>query len=131
MPKLSVWTIRIALIHLVAGWLVGAVLMINRAWGLSSALWQWVEVHIALALFGWTFLLVVGVAYRMLPTFGRDQGRQKAAVSSVVAINTGVLAVIIGVFAPGPWSLIAAGLWAVGALWFGWHAWPRVKAFGT
>lgn len=131
MPKLSVWTIRLALIHLVVGWLIGAVLMLNRAWGWSAAAWRWVDVHVALALFGWTFLLVIGVAYWMLPTFGRKQGRESAATVSVVAINLGVVAVVIGMFAGGPWSLVAAVSWGLGAVSFGWHAWPRIKAFGA
>ena len=131
MPTLSIWAIRLALVHLVVGWGLGAVLMVNRAWGWSSALWRWVEVHVALALFGWTFLLVVGVAFWMLPTFGRKQGRKKAAATSVVAINAGALAVVVGMVVAGPWAVVAAGLWAVGAVSFGWHAWPRVKAFGA
>lgn len=132
MPPLSRWSIKLALIHLVTGWMLGALLMMNRAWGWSALLWRWVELHIALALFGWTFLLVVGVAYWMLPTFGgrTNRGREKAAWTSVIATNIGVAVAIFGVIWGGPWALMATVSWTVAVMAFGWHAWPRAKAFG-
>lgn len=132
MATLTRWSVKLGLVYLVVGWSLGALLMGNRAWGWSAGLWQWLDVHIALALFGWTFLLVVGVAYWMLPTFGgrTNRGREKAAWTSVVATNVGVWAVVVGVFLAGPWALAAAVSWTVAVVAFGWHAWPRVKAFG-
>ena len=132
MPPLSRWSIKLALVHLVAGWLLGALLMANRAWGWSAGLWRWVELHIALALFGWTFLLVVGVAYWMLPTFGgrTNRGREKAAWTSVVATNVGVAAAVMGVLWGGLWGWVAVLCWTMAVVSFGLHAWPRVKAFG-
>ena len=132
MPTLSRWAIKLALIYLVAGWGLGGALMANRAWGWSAGLWRWLEVHIALAIFGWTFLLVVGVAYWMLPTFGgrTNRGHENAAWVSVVATNLGVIATGLEVMVDGPWALAAVVCWAVAVIAFGAHAWPRIKAFG-
>ena len=130
MPRLSVWSIRLSLIYLVCGWVIGALLMINRGVGFSAGLWQLVDLHVALVLFGWTFQLVVGVAYRMLPKFGTDRGRPLAAWASVVAINFGVLWVVLGLFVGWASPVVAAISWLVATVCFGWHAWPRIKAFG-
>lgn len=131
MPRLSVWAVRLALIHLVAGWAVGALMMTNRAWGLSAGLWQLLDLHVALALFGWTFQLVIGVAYRMLPTFGRDRGRPKSAWTSLVAVNAGVAWVALGLVADWAIVLVAPLAWLVATIAFAWHLWPRVKPFGS
>lgn len=131
MPRLSVWAIRLSVIHLVVAWAAGAVLMINRAWNLAPELWTVLEFHAAAALFGWILQLVVGVAYRMLPTFGRDRGRPVAAWTSVVAINAGVLWIGARLVIPSAPVWIAAGLWMIAVASFAWHAWPRIKPFGT
>ncbi len=133
MSKLSIWSIRLALICLIAGWAIGAVLMINRAWGLAGWPWKLVDLHVALVLFGWTLQVVVGVAYWMLPTFGgrSNRGREKAALMSVVAINLGIVWVVAGVFFSPAAPVVATVFWLVAVLSFGWHAWPRIKAFGA
>ena len=132
MSRLSIWSIRIALICLVAGWVVGAVLMINRAWGLATWPWRLIDLHVALVLFGWKLQFVIAVAYWMLPTFGgrSNRGREGAAALSVVAINAGILWTAMSV--PLGWTspLPAAAAWLIAVLAFGWHAWPRIKAFG-
>ncbi len=130
MPKLSVWAIRLSLIYLVAGWSVGAGLMLNRAWGWSAQLWTLLPIHAALVTFGWIFLLVIGVAYRMLPKFSAKRGRPVAAWTSVAAVNVGVWWVAAGIVFTWAVPLVAAICWLVAALAFAWHAWPRVKPFG-
>ncbi len=133
MPPLSRWSIKLALVYLIAGWGLGGALMANRAWGWSSGLWRWLDLHIALTLFGWTFLLVIGVAYWILPTFGgrTHRGREEAAWTSVIATNLGVVLSGVGVFVAGPWALVAMVSWALAVVAFGFHAWPRIKPFGS
>lgn len=127
MPRLSRWSIRIAIGWLVAGWGLGAMLMISRAWNWQVQIWLHGESHVAMMLFGWTLQFVIAVAYWILPTFGgrSNRGRTWPAVLSVVLINVGVFSVIFG-------SPVAVGLtlWIGSAAFFGLHAWPRVKAFG-
>ncbi len=131
MPTLSVWSIRLSLIHLVVAWAIGATMMLAPAWSWPINTAALGEVHVAAALFGWFFQFVIGVAYRMLPTFGRDRGRPVAAWTSIAAINLGVIWTAIGAF--GTWAppVVSTSCWFIAAGCFAWHIWPRVKAFGA
>lgn len=132
MPRLSIWSIRISLIYLVAGWSVGALLMLSRAWGFAPGLWGLLELHVALVLYGWFLQVVIGVAYWMLPTFGgrENRGRVGAAWTSVIAVNAGVAWVGLKAVAPLSAPPVEVVCWLVAVVSFGWHAWPRIKKFG-
>lgn len=132
MPTLSIWSGRLALIYLVAGWALGAVMMMNRAWNWSAHILDLLPIHGALLLFGWTLQLVICVAYWILPTFGgRDnRGREWAAWLSVIAVNSGVLLAIFSPLLPRILLPASALFWLLSVLAFGHHLWPRIKAFG-
>ena len=129
MPTLSVWTIRIALVHLLVGWTVGAGVLAARG-GFPMPPFDWLNVHQYVLLFGWTMQLVYGVAYWMLPKFGRERGRTGQAVTAVVLVNAAVVAAVAG----SEWGVmypVAHGCLALSAVSFGIHAWPRIKEFGN
>ena len=129
MPKLSVWTIRLALLHFMAGWSVGAALLASRG-GLALPAFSWLTLHQFTLLFGWIMQLAFGVAYWMLPTFGRERRRRGFAIGAVVLVNASVVAAALGPVWDGA-PIGAFGGLALGALSFAWHAWPRIKEFGA
>ncbi len=134
MPRLSVWLIRAALIHLGLGFAFGALMLFNKGIPLQPALWRLLPLHIESVLIGWTLQLAMGVAFWILPRFrGTERGNVTLAWLAFAVLNAGVLAVYAGNWIAGWRGLIAVGrtleLVAAGA--FAAHAWPRVKAPGA
>lgn len=67
MPKVACWMIRTALIYLLIGSLMGAMLFVHKAVRLWSELWSWRPAHVEMMLIGWLVQCVMGVAYWMMP----------------------------------------------------------------
>lgn len=135
MPRLSVLYLRAALLYLLAGFTLGGLLLANKGVPLHPAIWSWLPAHIEFLLLGWMVQLAFGVAYWILPRFGRGprRGEVRLAWAALVLINLGILAVGLAGFFPG-WSWLApAGRIAEGlaVLAFALHAWPRVKPPGA
>ena len=134
MPRLSVWMIRTALIHLAIGFALGALLLAQRGMPLSPMIPRLRPAHIELLLLGWTVQLAMGVAFWILPRFrlGAERGDERPAWLAYGLLNAGVASAALG-GAGLAWSglqlwgrcaeALAAGAFAV-------HAWPRVKPFG-
>lgn len=126
MPRLSVVAIRLALVHLVLGFALGAVLMVNKA--LPEPL---VVVpgdmlsHIACVMYGWSLQLAIGVSFWILPRFleGPPRGDERPAWAALVLLNLGVLAS----FAGGGTALHA--LEAAAAVAYARHLWPRIRPY--
>ncbi|MGM0555338.1 MAG: hypothetical protein ACQEVA_03070 [Myxococcota bacterium] len=130
MPKLSIWAIRAACVHLVFGWTIGSLMLAEKGWSTPWSVFDWLPAHIHMLLFGWMVQLAFGVAYWMLPTFGRDRGRPQLAIAAVVFVNAAVALAVVHVFDVLPaWPVFAAE--ALAAVSFSIHAWPRIKAFGA
>lgn len=139
MPRLSCWFVRSALAHLLAGVLLGGLILCAK--GFPHALsWAWLllPAHIQVVIGGWMIQLALGVAYWILPrlTGANERGRPATAWGSLLALNVGVdgaaLVLSARAFWPGlgvDWLLIPAALLQVAALvLFAWHAWPRIQA---
>jgi len=129
MPRLSVITIRIALVHLLVGWTVGAALLIHKSGVHTFDTYLTLrESHFHLLCFGWTVQLCLGVAFWILPKFtGNDvpfYGTESLAQGAVLAINLGVVAAFGS-------STLAWAFYTASALLFVAHMWPRVKPFGA
>ena len=135
MPRLSVWMIRAGLAYLATGFLVGALLLIQRAVPLANWLPRLVPLHIEYLLLGCIVQLALGVAFWILPRFrsGAERGRQAPAWVAFALLNLGIQAVAIGGAAGAPFTIGLLGRCAEGlaAVAFALHAWPRVKLFGT
>lgn len=99
MPRVSMWLARAALLHLSVGFTLGALLLVDKALGLSPALWRLRPAHIELLLFGWTLQLVMAVAVWILPRArlrAGPTGRTPFAWAAFALINVGVLLAATG-----------------------------------
>jgi len=132
MPRLSVIAVRLSLLHLLAGFTLGALLLAHK--GVPFAPWAWrlLPGHMDLLLFGFVIQLAVGIGYWILPRYpGADapRGRAWPVWAAVALINAGVLlALAVGWFNL-PTGLLAAArvLEGAAAALFAAHAWGRVR----
>lgn len=128
MPALSVWAVRLALIHLVLGTAMGSALLAAKAVALPPGLWALRAWHVEALLVGFAVQLAVGVAYWILPRVRPSENaqperlRRPMAVLAVVLLNAGVLLVGGGLAVTGRVCETA------GAAAFAVHIWPRVRA---
>lgn len=127
MPRISVWFIRCALLHLAGGFTLGLLMLAASGWtGTSFAALR--PLHAEMLLFGWMVQLAFGVGAWILP-FGRgvDEDGQLRAV--LVLLNAGVALVGLSLLWPGAAWLPALGRIAeIGAaMLFARHVWPRVR----
>jgi cbb3-type cytochrome oxidase subunit 1 len=133
-PRLSVWMMRTALVHLAVGFTLGAVLLIQRELPLHAGVSRLRPLHGEILLLGWTVQLAMGVAFWILPRFrsGPERGREWPAWLAYLLLNAGVLTAGVALSMAGPPGLALAGRSAEGlaAVAFAFHAWPRIKPFG-
>jgi hypothetical protein len=132
MPRLSVWMIRAALLHLAVGFAIGALLLAHRGAPVHPAVPLLRPAHAELLLLGWTVQLAMGVAFWILPRFrtGPERGDERPALLAFLLLNAGVVAAAVG----GIGTLSALSLGgrcgeALAAVAFAAHAWPRVRFF--
>jgi hypothetical protein len=135
MPRLSVLFVRAALLYLLIGFTFGGLLLANKGVPLHASLWAVLPAHIEFLLLGWMVQLAFGVAFWILPRFGRGprRGEVRLAWAALVLLNLGVLAVALaGVFPAWSWLAPAGRVGeALAVLAFALHAWPRVKPLGA
>jgi hypothetical protein len=129
-PRLSVIAIRAALVYLLAGFTLGALLLANK--GIPFAVWVWglLPAHIEFLFVGWTTQLALGMAFWILPRFtGGSRGNEKLAAWAIAFLNLGILLVAAQSAWPGVKILPLAGRAAeIGAaVLFALHAWKRVR----
>lgn len=104
MPRVAVWFVRIALIHLALGFTLGAVLLWHKAWPLGAAAWLWRPAHAEFLLMGWTAQLVLGVALWIFPRRrlgSYPYGPEALAWLGFALLNAGVWLVALGSLAGG------------------------------
>lgn len=135
MPLATRLAIRLALGWLVVGMAMGVVVAAARAGLLPPRSSLALMVHIPAVLVGWFAQLVIGVAYWMMPKYGRSDARwprgpERPFLAAIVALNVALLIAVLGRFV-GP-GLVRVGAVAVLASFAACAAqiWPRVKAFG-
>ena len=125
MPALSAWTVRAALGWLAAAAVVGALLLSRQSLGHP----EWgalIPAHAEMMMVGWMMQLAFGVAHWILPRRGGGDGRGATlpVLLVVLALNLGVLLVVLGAVLPGR---ILEG---AGALGFAAQGIPRIRAAG-
>ncbi len=129
MPKLTVWYVKASLVYLVLGATFGALILSHK--GIPWAPWAWrlFSSHMDVTLLGWVTLLIMGIAYWILPRFGVRRGRERWAWAAFLLMNGGLVLAIAAPWLPHTRVLfLLARLGeaaSVGAFVF--HAWPRVK----
>ena len=135
MLRLSVWTIRTAMLYLAAGFLWGALMLFEKGVPIAPSLFRLLPMHVEFVLIGWTMQLAMGVAFWILPRFshGAAHGNQTLGWIAYGLLNLGVLSVGIGLWlnAPPIVPLIGRVAEALAAISFALHAWPRVKPVGA
>lgn len=132
MPRLSVWFIRSALIHLALGFSFGALMLWNKGMPFDPLVWQLLPAHIEFLLFGWLVQLGLGVAYWILPRFQTRRGNTILAWLAWILLNGGVWLVGLASLVAAPAVISLSGHFAEtgAALAFVAHAWPRIKSLG-
>lgn len=133
MPTLSVWAVRMALVHLGVSFAAGAWLL--AAQGVPSLpQTAWLRpLHLELALLGWMLQLTLGVAYWILPKFptAPDRGPIAPVVAAFALLNLGVGLTVVGGARFSAPTMLAGRLAELAAVaLFARSAWPRIKAFG-
>lgn len=133
MPRLSVWIIRAALLHLGVGFTFGALMLSNKGIPFEWRIWRLVPTHMELLILGWTLQLAMGVAFWIMPRFsGQDRYRRvPAAWAAFGLLNAGIIVVAIAGWVGGAeLALVGRIAELLSALLFGYHLWPRIKALG-
>jgi cbb3-type cytochrome oxidase subunit 1 len=135
MPRLSVWMIRTALVYLVVGFGLGAVLLAYKVTPFTPGyIARLRPLHVELLTLGWTMNLALGVAYWILPRRASrgERGGETAVALASVLLNVGVLLVGFGQGSGAPVAPLLGRLAAAAAAGtFALHAWSRVKPFGA
>ncbi len=129
MPRLSVWMLRAALLHLGLGVTFGSLLLWNKGSSLEPHIGLLISGHMDGMLLGWMVQLVMGTAFWVLPRFSGPAryGRPVWFWLAFGLLNSGVILVMLT-----PWlrtmsigrlcELLAALSFAIGI-------WRRVKPF--
>jgi len=96
MPRPSRWMIRCSFVYLFLGILMGAMMLIHKAYFIHSAIWMLLPIHIEVTIFGWIIQLTLGTAYYMLPRFleGPSRGDSRLAYVMIASLNLGIIFVI-------------------------------------
>lgn len=133
MPRLSVWFVRAALIHLALGVTIGGLILAHKGIPLHPFLWRLLPAHIEFLLFGWTVQLVMGVGFWIFPRFRRSRGDERPAWIAFGLLNLGVWLAALGPTLGISTVVILVGRLAEAgaAIAFAIHIWPRVKPPGA
>lgn len=130
MPRLSHWLIRAALVYLLLGFTIGALMLTNKGVPLHPLLWSWLPAHIEFLLMGWIVQLTMGVAFWILPRYWKRPRRPNEIYIQIafILLNLGIWLVVAGTtFRAGAWALFAGRAAEIGAVvFFALHGWPRI-----
>ena len=137
MPLLTRWTIRAAMIYLVAGMAAGVLYWANAQWSFAPILAALNPTYLHMLVVGWLTQLIFGVIYWMFPIISKTnmRGDSRLAWAVVVLLNAGLLLRIVC----EPWRAISPGdvngvglvlsalLQVAAAYLFIVVCWPRVR----
>lgn len=134
MPRPAIWLVRAALVHLLVGTSLGALLLATKAgWGIPPWVGRTWPLHGEMMLLGWMVQLAMGVAYWILPKHAQRPVRGPAApvVAAALLINVGVVSAGLGPALGRPGMMVTGRLAELAAvLLFVSNVWPRIKEFG-
>ena len=132
MPRLSVWFVRASLLYLLAGFLIGALILAQKGIPYYSDVWNLFPIHIEFLLIGWFAQLAMGVAFWIVPRFSRgpSRGSENIVWASFVLINMGLLIIILQFWLPFS-NLIGRTLEIGAGITFALGLWRRIKPHGV
>ncbi len=134
MPSLSVYLIRVSLIHLGLGFTFGALILLQKGLWIAPDLWRLLIPHREIVIFGWIIQFVIGVAFWMLPRFNTPpaRGNELLVWIAFVLLNAGLILVCAETFLVQFRWLGLSGrlLEALAVILFVIHLWPRIRPFG-
>ena len=109
MPTLTRWSIKGAMIYLIAAMAVALLLAATRLWSLPGWIGRLNPVYFHLLMVGWVTQLIFGVVYWMFPitTRQRPRGSERLGWAAFACLN-------------------GAPQWLAG-LFFVVNSWPRVR----
>ena len=122
MPRLSVWALRGALLSLLTGFTLGALMLANKGQPFWPQAWSLLPAHIEFLLVGWMAQLVFVLRrhHAHIRNHPEEGDIERALLRMAVLANQ-----------PGTvfgWLLVASALllWSAGAAFF-LNTWPRIK----
>ncbi len=132
MPRLSLWFVRASLVYLLLGFTIGALILAQKGVVFLPFVWMLFPLHMEFLLVGWFIQLAMGVAFWILPRFGRgpSRGDERLVWSSFILINAGLLAAVLQLWFPSA-ILAGRGLEVLAGLLFVIGSWRRVKPQGV
>jgi cbb3-type cytochrome oxidase subunit 1 len=134
-PRLSVWSVRAALLYLGLGFTLGAIMLAAPTLGLPLTVFRLRPLHAEMLLVGWVVQLAFGVAYWILPRLPGflARGNERRAWLALALLNLGVWAAGLGqVFGAPSWApMVGRAAEAAAALAFATHTWPRVRPYSA
>lgn len=95
MPKLSVFFIRTAFFYLIIGYVLGSIILVNKAFNFNPFIWSLLPIHIKIVFWGWLLQLIFGVAFWILPRFPNFE-KSKPVTFAYFGLNTSLLCSILG-----------------------------------
>jgi hypothetical protein len=134
MPRLSVYFVRASMIYMLLGFTFGGLLLANKGFMISPAIWMLLPIHIEFDLVGWLVQLAMGVAFWILPRFsqGPIRGNEQLSWFAFLLINVGILLVAAdGIFETQWMILLGRILEALALVLFALGNWKRIKPHGV
>ena len=132
MPRLSAWFVRASLLYLLAGFLIGALILAQKGIPYAPQVWNLFPIHMEFLLIGWFAQLAMGVAFWIAPRFssGPPRGNVSIVWVSFVLINAGLLIGILQLWMTP--SLLLGRILEIGAgITFAIGLWKRIKPHGV
>lgn len=137
MPTLSRWFIKIGMLYLAAGLVMGALLLAQPVMGWPAQLQALRPVYLHFLFIGWVTQVIMGVGYWMFPKQSKDRprGSNRLGWAILILLNTGMGLRTVGEPAVAlmpqaglGWTLAAASLFLLLAGWgFIFNTWGRIK----
>ena len=134
MPRLSVYFVRASMIYMLLGFTFGGLLLANKGFMISPAIWMLLPIHIEFDLVGWLVQLAMGVAFWILPRFSQRpiRGNEQLSWFAFLLINVGILLVAAdGIFETQWLILLGRILEALALVLFALGNWKRIKPHGV
>lgn len=133
MPAVSRLMIRLSLIYLLLGLILGTLMLINKAHFIHPAMWFVLPAHIEWMIFGWIIQFTLGTAYWILPRILETKGRGPIwpAWLMAVSLNVGILFVTAGGFIGSSYVLTGRIFEILAVLLFVMLHWKRVVTYAN